>query len=114
MKRMVRSIIPPSVPMWAVFYDDSEDGIHLEPIIALALVDNYEGYQFLVPIQFSKHPIEFGAEEDWVEYPHFCPMDEPCPLLGYTLTCDLHRVRDDFQYRIATYQRAVKECYGPK
>jgi hypothetical protein len=107
----IESIIPPTIPMWAIFYDDEEDTIELVPIIALALVAR-DGSQHIVPIHFSRRPIGFHEQDDWEEYPHFCPIKEPCRILGYTIVNDIAKARDDSLYAIVKYQRATEKLYG--
>ncbi len=112
MGRSIQNLIPSTVPMWAVFYDDGDDEITFKPIIALALVQDgdYVENQVLVPIHFSAYPITFD-DEDWEEFPHF--NRDPTSLLGHVLKPDAHEARERFRYAIQKYRDFLEKEYGP-
>jgi hypothetical protein len=54
--KKILTIIPVSVPTFAVFYDEFTDKISFVPIVALALVELSPGAHFFLPLPFSPSP----------------------------------------------------------
>ncbi len=62
MKRKILSAFAPSIPIWAVFYNEDDDSLYYRPVVAIALVQvedcEYEPWTRLEPQTLWRHDIK--------------------------------------------------------
>jgi hypothetical protein len=104
------SLVPPAIPLWAISYDPENDGIWVEPILSLAIVERpveANDYDFhVLDKEFSLEqdivPLEF-SREDGIEY-----WWEPMDKIGYSpRSLTEEEAREEFKEEI----RQEKERY---